>query len=105
MAKDEQTAAAILQQWNNNIDSPTDLFASMNPYWAGQWHDLLYRALQLSYQQIMALIANECSSRQHIRSYQGFDDHRRLSSEGNHERLTEIPDILNKLNPVIKKMF
>ena len=99
MAKDEQTGAAILQQWNNNIDSQSDLFASMNPYWAGgQWHDLLYRALQLNYQQIMALLANECE--QSLNIFNRIKDLMILigdyQARGIMKRLTEIPDILNK---------
>lgn len=67
--KNEEEATSLLQQWNRNIDEVSDLFASMNPYWIKeQWHSLLYRYFQLNYQQMLALITEDCE-----RSLRVFD--------------------------------
>lgn len=59
IARDEKEATAIMEKWYQNVDQLSDLFASLNPYWSkDQWHDLLFRYVQLNYQQITALLSN-----------------------------------------------
>ena len=62
MERDEQRAAALLEQWHSNIDTMSDAFAGLSPYWVReQWHSLLSRYVQLNFQQIMALLTGECA--------------------------------------------
>lgn len=59
--RDNEKANALLQQWHDNIDKLSDLYAGLNPYWSRtQWHELLYRQMQLTYQEMIASITDEC---------------------------------------------
>ncbi|HZK01853.1 MAG TPA: hypothetical protein VFC96_03220 [Anaerovoracaceae bacterium] len=75
VAKDEQAAADTMQLWRENISKIADQYAMMNPYWTKeQWETLLSRNLQLVYQQILALFADDCP-----RAFNIFDRIKSLS--------------------------
>ncbi len=60
-SKNEQEATSLLQQWQQSTNMVADLFASMNPFWVKeQWQNLLHRYVQLNYQQMLALLMEDC---------------------------------------------
>ena len=59
--KDEEGAIGAMEQWGQNIVLLSEAYARLNPYWSKeQWESLLGRNIQLTYQMMQAVIADDC---------------------------------------------
>lgn len=74
IARNEEAADSVMQQWTQNIDAISELYARLNPYWTReQWNNLLIRNMQLNYQQILTLLSGDCA--------RAFDIYDRIRSQ------------------------
>jgi hypothetical protein len=60
--RDEKDALEIMRRWEENIGLLSEQYASLNVYWTReQWQSLLLRNFHLVYQQILSVVADDCS--------------------------------------------